>query len=199
MNITTQGSVPVLVVIIVMVLAGGVLFFLRSDSSGSEQAEVVQTVSNESVAQKTVGTEEPASGEGIESASTVAWKGSILAGSQSPLLDFTKADYDAALGSQKLVVLYFYANWCPLCKAETAEALYPAFDALDEAGVIGFRVSYNDNETDADEKVLAREFGVGYQHTKVIVKDGKRILKSPEGWNTERYIREIKKALSPQP
>jgi hypothetical protein len=46
------------------------------------------------------------------------YKGAVLAGKASPLLDFNKADYDTAVKSGKLVTLYFYANWCPLCKAE---------------------------------------------------------------------------------
>ena len=49
--------------------------------------------------------------------------------------------------------------------------------------------------TDADEKNLAREFGVAYQHTKVLLKNGKRILKSPETWDKARYLKEINTAL----
>ena len=74
-------------------------------------------------------------------------------------------------------------------------ALYPAFDELDLEGVVGFRVNYNDNQTDNDEKDLAREFGVAYQHTKVFVKDGERILKSPESWDKGRYLEEINSAI----
>ena len=51
------------------------------------------------------------------------YSGGVLAGKAAPLLDFVKADYDAAVKSDKLVVLYFYANWCPICKEETASAL----------------------------------------------------------------------------
>jgi len=120
--------------------------------------------------------------------------GTVLAGRPAPLLDFTKADYDAAVKSDKLIVLYFYANWCPTCKAE-----FPitrgAFDELTTDKAIGFRVNYNDDQTDDDEKNLAREFGVAYQHTKVFVKNGKRILKSPETWGDKRYDIEIDRAL----
>ena len=121
--------------------------------------------------------------------------GKMLAGKSSPLLDFAKADYDMAAQSDKLVALYFYANWCPICKEEVANALYPAFNELTTDQVIGFRVNYNDDQTDNDEKNLAREFGVAYQHTKVFVKNGQRILKSPESWDEKRYDVEISKAL----
>lgn len=123
------------------------------------------------------------------------FNGTVLAGNSSPLLSFTQADYDKALASDKLIVLYFYANWCPVCQREAAESLYPAFNDLAGSDVVGFRVNYNDNETEQAERDMARQFGVAYQHTKVFVKDGERILKSPEEWDKSRYATEIGKAL----
>ena len=120
--------------------------------------------------------------------------GAVLAGKSAPLLDFNKADYDVALKTDKLVVLYFYANWCPICKAEFP-IMQKAFNELATTKVIGFRVNYNDDQTNADETALARQFGVAYQHTKVFVKNGVKILKSPEGWDDKRYDMEINKAL----
>ena len=119
------------------------------------------------------------------------YTGTVLAGKSAPLLDFTKSDYDMAIKSDKLVVLYFYASWCPLCKIETAQALYPAFNELTTDKVVGFRVNYKDDDTNKDEEDLARQFGVPYQHTKVFVKNGQRILKSPESWDKKRYDAEI--------
>ena len=127
--------------------------------------------------------------------SMMKYSGAIIAGKSAPLIDFNKTDYDATLNSDKLVVLYFYANWCPICKEETKNALYPAFNELNTDKVIGFRVNYNDNEVDNDEKQLASQFGVAYQHTKVFLKNGQRILKAPDSWDKSRYINEINKAL----
>ena len=121
--------------------------------------------------------------------------GALLAGTVSPLLDFTKADYDAAIKTDKLIVLYFYANWCPICKEETKKALYPAFNELTTDRVVGFRINYKDNETDSDEKALAVKYGVPYQHTKVFVRNGERILKAPDGWVKARYLKEINNAV----
>jgi len=122
------------------------------------------------------------------------YSGITLAGKSAPLIDFTKADYDAAVKTNKLIVLYFYANWCPTCRAEFP-VMQGAFNELTTDKVIGFRVNYNDDQTDADEKALAKQFGVAYQHTKVFVKNGQRILKSPETWDDKRYDAEINKAL----
>lgn len=123
------------------------------------------------------------------------FKGTVLAGGKSPFLDFNNDDYQKAVKSKKLVVLYFFANWCPTCKKEIPLA-YEAFEELESEDVIGFRINYNDNETDPNEVGLAREFGVAYQHTKVFLLNGKRVLKSPESWNQDRYLSEINKYLN---
>ena len=122
------------------------------------------------------------------------YKGEVLAGTSAPLLDFNKADYDKALESGKLVVLIFHANWCPVCQAEFPEEK-AAFDSLDTDKVIGLRVNYKDTETDDAENALAKEFNITIQHTKIFLKDGKQILKSPESWDKQRFLDEIKKNL----
>ena len=122
------------------------------------------------------------------------YNGLLLAGSSSPLISFNVADYKLAIQSNKLIVLYFYANWCPLCKAEFPK-MQQAFNTLTTDQVIGFRVNFKDNETDQDEVALAREFGVAYQHTKIFIKNGQRILKAPDSWDSARYTQEISKAL----
>ncbi|PIQ91427.1 MAG: hypothetical protein COV70_03830 [Parcubacteria group bacterium CG11_big_fil_rev_8_21_14_0_20_39_22] len=132
--------------------------------------------------------------EGEDSMMTGSYMGQVLAGSSAPLLDFKEEDYEKAILSDKLVVLYFYANWCPICRAEFPK-MQAAFNELQSSEVIGFRVNYNDNQTDDYEENLAREFGVAYQHTKVFIKNGERVLKSPESWEQSRYISEINNNL----
>jgi thiol-disulfide isomerase/thioredoxin len=125
----------------------------------------------------------------------LAFSGAILAGTSAPLLDFRKEDYDAAIQTSKLIVLYFFATWCPSCQAEFPR-MQSAFDKLTTNEVIGFRVNYNDGDTDAAERALAKEYGVAYQHTKVLVRNGERLLKAPDVWSEERYALEIKKHLA---
>jgi len=124
----------------------------------------------------------------------VSYAGKVLAGKKAPLLEYTKKDYDEAVASNKTILLYFYANWCPVCKAEQP-ALFGAFDGLDTNEIIGFRVSYKDSDTDKDEEEMAREFGVSSQHTKIIIKGGKRVVKSPQTWDLAKYESEIAKVL----
>ena len=124
-----------------------------------------------------------------------SYQGSVLADkSASKYLAFTQKDYDQAIMEGTIIVLDFYASWCPDCKAEQP-VIIEAFNELDQENVIGFRVNYKDSDTDSTETELAREFGISYQHTKVIIKEGVRILKSPEVWNKDRYLSEMRSVL----
>lgn len=122
--------------------------------------------------------------------------GAMLAGVDSPLVDFNKSDYDRELAAGTPILLYFYANWCPLCKAEVGDSLIPAFNQMTQSGVVGFRVNYNDSDTDADEKGLARQYGVAYQHTKILLKNGEVVLKAPDSWDISRYQKELSNLLN---
>lgn len=175
------GVILILILAAILLLGGGVFLFVtqEKDATVMENEDAMMPISSDDAMQ----------GGGDEKME-MTFTGSVLAGSKTPLLDFTKSDYDTALSSKKIIVLYFYANWCPICKAEFPKA-ESAFNTLDNADVVGFRVNFNDNETDQYEKDLAREFGVAYQHTKVILKNGERVLKSPETWDEGRYISEI--------
>ena len=162
-----------------LIMVGGAFFVLRSSESGVEPPPIP------SMPTSSVSSPQSSSSGGVQ------YRGTVLAGTSSKLLDFTETDYQAAILSDTLVVLYFYANWCPICRAEFPK-MQAAFDQLDTSGVVGFRVNFNDNETNATEESLARQFGVAYQHTKVFLRDGKQVLKAPDSWDTDRYLKEIR-------
>ncbi len=113
-----------------------------------------------------------------------------IEGAGSNYVIFTQENYEKALADNKTIVLYFYANWCPICKNEQTE-IAEAFDELKNLNIVGFRVNYKDSETEKEEEALAKEFGVSYQHTKIIIKDGKQVLKSPDSWSKERYLEQL--------
>ncbi|HLC99808.1 MAG TPA: thioredoxin family protein, partial [Patescibacteria group bacterium] len=183
-------AMPAIVSIIgLMIVIGAVAYFATNSRQQPSSTNTANVNTNGAVnTNKTSSTNSP--GDHM-----VKFTGTVLAGNSSPLLEYSKADFDAAVGSGKLVVLYFYANWCPICKAEFPKA-EAAFDALTVDQVVGFRVNYNDSDTEDGETALAKEYGVAYQHTKVFLKNGSRILKSPESWETSRYTSEITKALA---
>lgn len=117
--------------------------------------------------------------------------GGVIAGSVTPYKEFTKADYDRAIADGKVVFLNFYANWCPVCRAEAPD-LVDGFNKLNNPNVVGFRVNFKDDETDEAEKALASEFGITYQHSKVIVKDGQTVYKQiAEDWDSNKVVSEL--------
>lgn len=195
-------AMPVVIVIIALVvIIGGIFYFLTTQRLSSKESvmekegTMMEKKEGESMMEKKEGDSmmERKGDTMMENEPMMKYSGAVIAGKSAPLIDFNKADYDEALKTDKLIVLYFYANWCPICKVEVSSALYPTFNELTSDKVIGFRVNYNDNQTDNDEVNLAREFGVAYQHTKVFLKNGQRVLKSPESWNKNRYLEEINK------
>lgn len=132
----------------------------------------------------------------LEDVDAVTYTGTRLAGTTAPYLEFNQADYDTALAADKIIVLDFYANWCPICRAEEP-ALFEGFNSLtsDHDRVVGFRVNYNDDDTDEAEEVLADQFDITYQHTKVILKNGEPILTTQSTWTAEQLRAEVEAAI----
>ena len=187
-NLSQKSLAPILVGVVSLILVLGALgyFFLSANSKKTDEGASQQINRTDNERATTTSADNQNSAQGFT--------GTLLAGSSSPLLAFEKEGYDKALKTDKLIVLYFYANWCPICREEFPR-VEEVFDELTSDKVVGFRVNFNDSETDDHEVELAREFGVAYQHTKVFLKGGKRILKSPESWEKERYLNEINKVL----
>jgi len=214
-NISQKGfAMPVIIAIVAVVLVlGGVVYYAnqsrtQEDKMTQEEAMMEQKAMEEKEAMEQKEEDvmmekegetmmEKEEGAMMDNGETMMkYSGAVLAGTSAPVLDFNKTDYDAAIASDKLVVLYFYANWCPICKEETKNSLYPAFSELTTDRVVGIRVNYKDSDTDKDEEALARQYGIAYQHTKVFVKNGKQVLKAPDSWDKARYLTEINKVIT---
>jgi len=165
-----KGIVIVLVLIIVLGI-GGFLFF---QNSGSENplttSQSNQTTSNAS---------EPRMIEG--------YQGEVLAGEATPYIVFHQADYEKAIADGKVILVNFYANWCPICRAEQSE-IFEGFEDLNLSNVVGFQVNFKDDQTDDDEQVLADQFQIPYQHTKVILVDGQEVFKETVQWERKDVL-----------
>ena len=188
MNEKTKNMFLVCILVAVAIIIGGVIYLTKTPKD--DTVAVVEEVITKD--DKVMAKEDMEVMMEKSDSAVMKYEGAKIAGNKALLLEFNKKDYDAAVSSGKLVTLYFYANWCPVCKAEFP-IMMSVFNSLTDENVIGFRVNYKDSDTSADEKDLAKEFGVPYQHTKVFVKNGRQLLKAPDGWDKARYESEIAK------
>lgn len=87
-------------------------------------------------------------------------------------------------------VLFFYANWCPTCIP--ADINFKENSTKIPSDVTVIRVNYNDPETDADEKALAKQYGITYQHTFVQIDDMGQEVAKWNGGQIEELLTNIK-------
>jgi len=87
-------------------------------------------------------------------------------------------------------VLFFYANWCPICRP--ADADFNENLNLIPEDVTLIRVNYNDTETDVAEKALAKKYNVTYQHTFVQIDSLGNEITKWNGGKTEELLENIK-------
>lgn len=188
----------VIAVVIVILLAGGGFFVVnqQSQNAAMEQEKMIEKEKvKDGVMMKEKDTKQSkAAIEEQKDGMMRTYTGTVIAGTSAPYIEFNKVDYEKTKAEGKIIFLEFYANWCPICRAQ-APKLVEGFNALTDDSVVGFRVNYNDDQTDEDEKKLAKDFGVSYQHTHVIVKDGKVISKSTDDLDTESFMALIQNAI----
>lgn len=184
------------VAVIIILLSGGMYVMSQQSSPSMDQGKETAMEKKDVVAMEKQDetTDTMMEEKGSMAKDTMAkdammssYTGTILAGKASPYIEFNTKDYEMAKKEGKILFLEFYANWCPICRAQ-APKLVEGFNSLERTDVVGFRVNYNDPETDDTEKALAKEFGVTYQHTHVIVKDGKVLSKSNDDLDKESFV-----------
>lgn len=74
---------------------------------------------------------------------------------------YSKSALNQAVNKRR--VLFFYANWCPICRPIDVE--FKQNESKIPQDVVVIRVNYNDSETSQEAKNLAQKYGVAYQHT----------------------------------
>lgn len=189
-----KGNVVIWILLAVVLVGGGAYFYQQSQSQ-KEKAMMEEKKSKDAMMKEDRKTEDDKMME-KDTMMKTGYSGKVLAGKSSPYLEFNQADYDKALKEGKIVFLDFYANWCPIYRAEAPE-INAGFNSLTTDKVAGFRVNFNDSDTDDHEKALAKKFEIPYQHTKVILKDGKEFSRSQDAWEKETFLMEIDKAIRP--
>ena len=106
----------------------------------------------------------------------------------SQYIEYNSDTYEQFSNNRR--VLFFYANWCPLCRPADAE-ISANSDKIPEDVVI-IRVNYNDNETDDAEKTLAKKYSVTYQHTFVQIDSNGNEVTRWTGGKLDELLENIK-------
>jgi thiol-disulfide isomerase/thioredoxin len=180
--------------IVVLVVIGGGLFVANQQSQKSEQAKMAQ----EKVAMAEKEAMKAKENAVMEEKKVMEKKNDFSTGSEqdkmmkkdstSRYVVYSKTALDQAATNRR--VLYFYANWCPICKP--ADADFRANSSKIPADVTVIRVNYNDTDTDQEEKDLAKKYGITYQHTFVQIDgQGKEVTKW-NGGKTDELLANIK-------
>lgn len=177
------------IIIIAVALVGIIFYQISIKESDSMDKEAMMDKSEEAMERKEL--DEEADLQPTPTATQTAIQANLLAGTTSPYYEFNPTAYSKALAENKVILLYFFADWCPICKREQADATLPAFNELQNSNLVGFRIHYNDNKVSAEERDLAKQYGITYQHTKIILKDGQQVLKDLSSWNKEKYLAEL--------
>lgn len=157
--------------VVILVLVGGGIFVANQQLQKTEEAKMAQ---------------EKAAMKAKEEAAMEEKKAMEKVGSR--YIEYSKAALDQAATNRR--VLYFYANWCPICKPADADLKVNSSKIPTDVTVI--RVNYNDTDTDQEEKDLAKKYAVSYQHTFVQIDGlGKEVTKW-NGGKTDELLANIK-------
>ncbi|MBI4097237.1 MAG: thioredoxin family protein [Candidatus Levybacteria bacterium] len=172
----------VIIGVIVLILVGGGLFVANQNSQKAEQAKMEQEKeANDLPAGRQV-QKDDAGMMKKEDDKMMADK------SNARYVEYTKTVLDQSATHRR--VLYFYANWCPICKP--ADANFKANVGKIPEDVTVIRINYNDSDTDQEEKDLAKKYGITYQHTFVQIDgQGKEVTKW-NGGQTDELVANIK-------
>jgi thiol-disulfide isomerase/thioredoxin len=103
-------------------------------------------------------------------------------------VEYTSESFAAAAGKRR--VLFFYASWCPICRPADAEFQTEQDQIPSDVTII--RVNYNDSDTDQEEKNLAQQYGVTYQHTFVQIDGDGNTVATWNGGKLDELLKHIK-------
>jgi thioredoxin 1 len=103
-------------------------------------------------------------------------------------LPYSKDTFDSAAVERR--VLFFYADWCPTCRPADKNFSENINQIPDDVTLI--RVNYNDQDTEQEEKDLAKKYNVTYQHTFVQIDQNGNEVTKWNGGQIEELLSKIK-------
>ncbi|OGM28937.1 hypothetical protein A2801_01055 [Candidatus Woesebacteria bacterium RIFCSPHIGHO2_01_FULL_41_10] len=165
MNNRGNSVIIILVVVLVVGVLGSILYFATRDFGSVAD---INTQGN-----NTIVADEATTDNGNNVQHNVVPNDLELAGHH--YIQFNSETYEEIKNQNH--ILFFYANWCPTCRPADEQFRKRIRELAHEYTIV--RVNYNDTDTDVDEKNLANEHGITYQHTFVLLENGKEVKR----WN----------------
>ena len=117
--------------------------------------------------------------------------GSTLAGTTSPLLNFTPEDYQKAQTDKKNILLIFCNQNDTVCLTEMQNAI-GAFNQITSSNIIGFSLKYNASDATPAEKQITSQYKVTSEPTKILINaKGEKLVQTTDNWNAEQYLEQL--------
>jgi thioredoxin 1 len=114
-----------------------------------------------------------------------------LAASPKALSEFNATAFEAAQAQGKLVVLDFYAPWCPVCRRQHKN-LEEALGARKNSHIVSFLVNYDDSEE------LRKRHNVEGRSTLILFRGASEIARIKDSFTRADIDEFLAKAVAPK-
>lgn len=113
-----------------------------------------------------------------------------IAGDKSHVYNLNEVDYQTALNSNKLIILFFTSNICATCDQEFT-AIKQAMIDVKHDDVVSFVVHLGDDQQNSLGLELANKFAVASPQTKIFLRNQVKLFIVSDIWSSSRYLSEI--------
>ena len=103
---------------------------------------------------------------------------------------YSPAEYEKAKEEGGVIMLYFTANWCPICREQEPINMEALTELSSDKDIIAFRIHILDSETTPEGEKLADEFAVRYQHTTIILNSEGELASTTTGPLTKEELKQ---------
>lgn len=87
---------------------------------------------------------------------------------QSTYNNYSKNDYDLAINGNKIILLYYFSNWCGDCNIQN-NINSEVYNELQDNNIVGFKIHILDSETTLESDALAKKFSVNKEQTFILL------------------------------